>query len=548
MPENLVDPIHLSFILSSQARSLVSRPWDFLQASYFYPIQDNLAFSEQHVGAALLGLPAWLTTHNPLFLYNFVLILSFFLSAFTAYLLLKEVTGSRAAAFVGGVVYAFVPYRLARLNHIHVLMAFWIPLLLLYLWRFAHSKAWKDALKFAAVLLLQIMTGIHVGAMTLIALPVALLVILLAVPTAGLSRSFWGKGVVLTLLVIAAVGIMLWPYVRLFSQHPEHRRPIEEIELYSGGFQALVTAPGNNRVWGPILDELRREDPYAYEKTLFLGVVPLLLGVFGIGHALRRPQRRPSERFDPWPPTFGMLALVGWALAIGPRIQWLGIGGADGIPSLHGLLLQLLPGLSSIRVPGRFIILTTLGLAGLSAYGVLFLTRFGKQRGRLLQAAPAVLVSLLLLVEFDNRGVETVKVPPIPQAYQWIASQPPAPILSLPTAFIDGSDVASWSFIAEAHYLYYASAHWRPMINGYSSNIPILYRENIAQASTFPSQESVAYLKALGIRYVVVHTDRLESTPWHNLEEEIQKLPNSGEAARFGSEIVLDLRRMAPQP
>jgi hypothetical protein len=82
------------------------------------------------------------------------------------------------------------------------------------------------------------------------------------------------------------------------------------------------------------------------------------------------------------------------------------------------------------------------------------------------------------------------------------------------------------------------------MINGYSSNLPRVYRENITQASTFPSQESVEYLKALGIRYVVVHTHRLEETPWRDLEAQLERLPNPGVATRFGAEIVLDLERM----
>jgi hypothetical protein len=555
IPENLDDPLHLSFILASQARSLLSRPWDFLQAPYFYPAQDSLVYSEQSVATALLSLPAWLTTKNPIFLYNFVLLLSFLLSALTAYLLLREVTGNRAAAFVGGMVYAFVPYRLARFDHLHVLLGFWMPLLLLYLWRFAHTRAWKDALKFGAVLFLQLMTGIHVGAMALITLFVAFAVVLLAVPRARLSLSFWGKGASIVLLAGVAVGVLLWPYARVYRDQPEHRRSIQEIQMFSGGFKALVTAHWRSRLWGPILGA-PTEGTFYGEKTLFLGLLPIVLSVLGVVRARTRPLKRSFERFDPWPVIFLMLTLTGWALAVGPRIHVLGLGGKSGVPSLYGLLLKIVPGLDSIRVPGRFILIASLGLAGLSAYGVLFLTRrvpppnpepkhvYVRLRERLLRFAPAVVIPLLLVVEFRTKGHETVAVPPIPQAYRWIASQPPAPILSLPTAFFLGDNLAGWSFVAEARYFYYASAHWRPMINGYSSNLPRVYRENITQASTFPSQESVEYLKALGIRYVVVHTHRLEETPWRDLEAQLERLPNPGVAARFGAEIVLDLERM----
>lgn len=539
-PENLIDPIHLSYVLASQARALLSRPWEFLQATYFYPIADNLAFSEQHAGAALIGLPAWIATGNPIVLYNTILVLSFVISAVTAYLLLKEVTGSRAAGLVGGLVYAFVPYKLSKFAHLHVLLAMWIPLLLLYLWRFARSRAWKDAIKLGAVLLLQVMTGIHVAVMAVIALAISALVVAIAVRPAGAAFLGWVKTAVAggAALVIAAV--LLWPYATLYREHPEHRRSVEEIQSYSGGVTGFVTAPGNNRFWGEVLREGRLRE-YGWEKALFPGAIPLLLAAAGVFAAIRRPIRRPGERFDPWPPAFIGLAIAGWGLAVGPRLHAFGIGGDEGIKFLHGFLLEI-PGLGSIRVPGRFFLVTTVGLAGLAAYGTAAIVKAVPRKRAASIAAAAIVV--LAGAEFTTTPALTVEAPSIPQAYRWIADQPEEPILSLPTAFVVGDDVAERSYIDESRYLWYASAHWRPMINGFSSNVPAEYRWNIEAVAEFPAPWSVDYLRELGVRYVIVHTDRLEDTPWRDLLERIPLLPSTAIAARFGAEVVLDVTKL----
>jgi hypothetical protein len=68
---------------------------------------------------------------GPTISYNFLVWLSFVGSAFGVYLLALRVLGplgSRRAAFLGGVVYAFSAYRFSRMmGHLDLLSTQWLP-------------------------------------------------------------------------------------------------------------------------------------------------------------------------------------------------------------------------------------------------------------------------------------------------------------------------------------------------------------------------------------------------------------------------------------
>ena len=60
-----------------------------------------------------------------------------------------------------------------------------------------------------------------------------------------------------------------------------------------------------------------------------------------------------------------------------------------------------------------------------------------------------------------------------------------------------------------ADYLLYATSHWRPIVNGYGRSEPPEYFSIVEQLSTFPSQDAAELARALGVRYFVIHTQKL---------------------------------------
>src|SRR5262249_5705769 len=149
--------------------------------------------------------------------------------------------------------------------------------------------------------------------------------------------------------------------------------------------------------------------------------------------------------------------------------------------------------LSLFRVPARFVLLVTLALAMMAALGAATLHTKMKRGGRVLTL---LLVPVMLgewfLVDFPGGAPQAERIPPI---YRQLARMTPRAVVSLPD-YIGGPE-----WFEEADYEYYATAHWHPIVNGYSRTEPSDYLRRMAVISTFPSAESAEVLRSVGADY-----------------------------------------------
>jgi hypothetical protein len=90
----------------------------FWNANIFHPDPLALALSEHLFGQVLQILPVYWLTGNIILCYNLLFISTFALSAFGTYLLVRDLTGDKRAAFIAGLVYGFLPYRIASVPHL----------------------------------------------------------------------------------------------------------------------------------------------------------------------------------------------------------------------------------------------------------------------------------------------------------------------------------------------------------------------------------------------------------------------------------------------
>jgi hypothetical protein len=97
------------------------------------------------------------------------------------------------------------------------------------------------------------------------------------------------------------------------------------------------------------------------------------------------------------------------------------------------------------------------------------------------------------------------EAPPLPPAYRTLAAQPRAPVIELPYW------ATSIEYHRHAEYMLASTAHWQPLVNGYSDHIPQDFRDAAPALNTFPSQAAFAALEPLGARYVVVHLDLMNA-------------------------------------
>jgi hypothetical protein len=234
---------------------------------------------------------------------------------------------------------------------------------------------------------------------------------------------------------------------------------------------------------------------------LFPGVLAVVLGLWGAWMFLRRPDADPAREAKApasWfaIPHGSMPQDIAWLyVVIGIAAFWTTFGPEAG---LYTLLHNTVPVFSFLRAPSRTGIVVTLCLVVLAAPPLIRLMS-GRRR-------TVVFVVLLLLATGDlyRAPLRTRDARPLPHAYQTLALLPRGPVIEIPY----------WSdrpaYPRHAEYMLASTAHWQPLINGYSDHIPKDFRDTAVPLSTFPSRESFAILEKLGARYAVLHLDLMD--------------------------------------
>ncbi|MCG2796856.1 MAG: hypothetical protein L6427_13535, partial [Actinomycetia bacterium] len=257
-----------------------------------------------------------------------------------------------------------------------------------------------------------------------------------------------------------------------------------------------------------------RPDTYlrgnASERSLFTGILPVILAVAGVVYLHgRRPKR---YRFIKW--FYVVLLIVSGVMCLGVTLYV--FGRHLGIPMPYRLLYYLFPGFKAIRTPARMIVLVTLSLSVLGGFGVKWLRE--KLAGRMDRVAVPVVVAmvlLLLLGELMPSSILMARVPAtseIPGAYHWMESRPgDTPMIVLPTAYDPSLPLPDRELqytALEPLRMYYNTANWKKMVNGYSGYIPESYRQAAEATVVFPSEAAVTYLEGIGVEYILVESDR----------------------------------------
>jgi hypothetical protein len=340
-----------------------------------YPDGVNLMWNTSLVLPGLLLTP--LTTRfGPVLSYNLLLVLAYGLSAWCAYLAIRRFVPGHLAAAAGGLVYGFSPAMRGQGSHLHMSLAFLVPLLLLLLHEILVRQRRPPWLAGAALGLLaacQLLTGEELLAMTTL-LGFLLFVLLVA----GNVRRLRGRVLhTLVAFVTAAVvfaAIAAWPLSVQFSGPQRVDGDIITstlaVDLYGFVVPSAQQAVST--------DATARLPRFAGGNLAYLGV-PLLLVLVVIGV---RWWRNAVVRV-----TLALL-LAAAVLSLGPSLL---VGGRDTGIRLPMALLERLPLLDNM-VPNRMALLTAL-FAGLLL--ALFLHGVWRQGGWRRAAAAAVGLAVL---------------------------------------------------------------------------------------------------------------------------------------------------------
>ena len=248
---------------------------EFWNANIFHPEPMTLALSEHLFGQVLQILPIYWLTGNIILCYNLLFISSFALSAFGMYLLVRDLTGDKRAAFVAGLVYGFLPYRIAAIPHIQVMSSQWMPFVLYGLNRFVTTGSVRALASGTGALVLQNWSN---GYYVLYFAPFVPLFAIHRMWTVGTLRNMR------TWSLLAAAGVVTFlltlPFLLPYQEAQGVfgiERVFNEVEQFAADVWSYATASEHLRLWGRLL----RVYPSAEGET-FLGLTAMLLAVAGV--------------------------------------------------------------------------------------------------------------------------------------------------------------------------------------------------------------------------------------------------------------------------
>lgn len=546
----------------------VASYWD---ANIFHPTPAALARSEHFFPQSVLAAPVFLLSRNLILAYNLSVLATFVLSAFFMYRFALRETRDADAALVAGFLYGFALFRWTQIEHLGGLSSQWMPLALLLAGTVAANADRPGALlrilALGAVTAIQLTSSgyyllffppflaawgiieglrarqprawLHLAAAALVA---AVLTTPLVLPYLFLRKT--GAARDLASVVEHSADVLSWvtaPEITRLWGAILTTFPRGEARLFPGlvlpflalaGVVAAVRAERRSLgagaagplagrrafVWGAsalmAVGLVGLAVALAGGRTLELGPVtlramsrmrPLLLIVAGVvllgiaSPGARQVARRLAVRREI---IACALAVAAAWLALGPLVTF--GGNPVAFPAPYGWLFAHVPGFSSIRAPARFAMIAVCFGSLAAAWGAHHVRRLAIGRPALL-----CLLGIFLL--------ETAAVP-LPLSRQWrdatVAPPPwrhgPSPIASHIRQLPADAVVASLPFgeiFYDVRAMFDSTAHWRRLLNGYSSWYPDGYvglvhdlRDPLMRAPAV-----LAALRAAGATHVVVN-------------------------------------------
>jgi hypothetical protein len=578
---------------------------DYWNANIFHPEPLALSFSEHLFGQVLQILPVYHLTGNVILSYNLLFVSSFALSGLGMYVLVRNLLGEppgfSGPAFVAGLVYAFVPFRIAQVAHIQSVSSQWMPLALYGFRRFIQTGRRRALAGGSGALLLQ---NWSCGYYLVFFAPFVPLFVIHQIVALGKVRDWrvWTSFAVAALVVAAGT----WPFLALYLEAQRvhgFERSAGEVIRFSADVYSYFTAPEALQLWGNVMQAYPKP-----EGELFFGVMPMVLALVAMAAGTRLDVRRPIVAFlvglaaiqlaafiailltggfvssligvpvratNPTRMLWGMLVVGAVLLAVSPQTRararaamqsplalslvllafamWLSLGPLpqsrgrilNGL-GLYGFFYDHVPGFDGLRVPARYAMIAAVFLSIAAGFGVRALVAGRRQ---------AVVLTAALCVVFLAESAFA----PMPLNRTWAAAggvippdrvEPPesAPAVYRELAQLpDAHVVVEFPFgdpAWELRYVYYTTVHWKRLVNGYSGGFPQNYKVRVARLQRVTEDPDGAWqsVTAAGVTHAIVHDEAFPSGAADVVHQWL-RARGAGEIGRYGGDVLYAVPR-----
>ena len=492
------DIYYSTWALAHESHALLTAPWRIADANIFHPTPSALFYGPAGLGALPLFAPVFLATGNPTLAINVTFLVGLALTGAAMHVVVRRWTGSDLAGVVGAatllanqwVIWAFVPTA-----------PHWAALELLPLIAFvaaAPFPSMRAALRLLPLLVLQCLTDlVYVAPAVLGPLGVLAAIRILRRDT----RAAAVRLVAVLALTLPALLPVYRGYLGVRAANPN----------LSTQTWWVVT---ENTFPAPLPDRFLGGN---YPLVL----TPVAMALVGLG-ALVALGRRRAGAAAPVP--------GGWAHGA----LWAVVGAVLSLPALVtvagalyrtplGYLAMWSDPYRTIRVSSR------LGVAGLLGLGILSGVAFGEiasliatrlrrpAAARVGRGALAAVVLGLVYHAYATNYASFHQPGPMPVAYPLCAAPTvPAPLLPPLRAshepLLEVPLAPGAAFVVNDHAaaMYHSIAHWRPLLNGYSSYWPADFPQRMADAASLPDPVALDRLvETTGLAMVWLHAARL---------------------------------------
>lgn len=456
IPGDLGDARFNSIILEHLYQWVIGQTPSLWSPGYFYPYKWVLAFSDNHFGSAwayiIFRFLGFGREQSFLYWYFVGTLLNFA----TSFWVFRKLNFSSFAASIGAFVFTFSLPALSLEMHAQLVYRFAIPLAFFFFLKYILNGGVRNLLWSCIWLCIQILCSIYLG--------VFLIYLLIATFSASffLHRrlSFLAQIKLakspsnLLLLLITFIGIfiavsMLWMYAHVAHHYGFSRDGTEVLSMTPRLVSYFLADRSSLTSWvgswvASVPEHLRHEQQMFFGLGVWAAVLIGLIAIY-----FNRVDRR-----------LGLIALAALALVFLLTISVLDF-------SVYKLLL-FIPGVSSVRVVSRIVLVLLLPISILAAIGA-------ENCLRRLSGFSSLILFILLLAP------EVIFYKPYSTAIElWenrIAGVKSLVIESLPpnTAIYISSKNQSQQFLVDLDAMILAQELRLPVFNGYSGNFPPAY-------------------------------------------------------------------------
>lgn len=270
LPSDLGDPLYHVWLIGHKLAKIKEGLANFWDGRIFYPHTKTVLYGDYVPALTFMAILPAIVSKNLVFTYNFLWLLSFFLSGVGTYCLIFYLTRSRSAAFISSLIFAFSPICFAHISHLELLFSAWLPLCFLFLHRYLDKPNWANLSLALFFLILQTLSCGHYGLFASFFLGLFGL-ILVFYKGYWTDLRFWLR----TISLVLVAALILIPF--FLPYFPVHKKmdfkwTYNDVRNYSAEIQDYLATPPWNIFWSHILKV--KAPP---ERQVFPGFLPLLL-------------------------------------------------------------------------------------------------------------------------------------------------------------------------------------------------------------------------------------------------------------------------------